>query len=236
MNTTWLMDVAVLSQALPGLAALRARRTLTGARIGVVAWSVIMLLGNAVDYWLASHHQNNHIVSYVAQPITCALVLWVLSRWQVTAKARRVILRLIPVYLVAMLALTLTVEITDTFSLVTESVTSLLILALSLYTLLTCSLAERGRLTRFDWFWICVGMALFYGGDAAFEPFSRAMMASHIELVIAAIDLTSAIEVFALLAIARGMLCPIPPLNSGGSSSHQPLPWPFSSPRSGPPS
>lgn len=236
MTSTWVMSVAVLCQALPGLAALRARRSLDGARIGVLAWSGVLLLSNVVDKWLAIQHRNNHFVSYLAEPIFCTIVLWVLSRWQVTPTARRVILRLIPLYLVAMLVLTLTVELTDTFSLVTESVTSLLILALSLYTLLTCSLAERGRLTRFDWFWICGGMALFYGSDAALEPFSRAMMASHIDLVIAAIELTSAVEIFALMAIARGMLCPNPPLNSGGSLSPQSSRWPSSSPHSAPPS
>ena len=108
-----------------------------------------------------------------------------------------------------------------------------MILALSLYTLLTCSLAERGQLTRFDWFWICGGMALFYGSDVAFEPFSRAMLPSRVDLVVAAIELTSFIEIFALLAIARGMLCPNPPLNSGGSSSPRSSLSLFSSRRSG---
>lgn len=229
MSPTWLMSAAVFAQALPGLAALRARRPLSGARIGVLVWSGLLLASNAVDYSLARQHRNNHWVSYVTAPVVGAVALWILSRWQVRPVARLTLQLLIPLYLVTMLVLSLAVEQMDTYSLVTDSVTSLLILALSLYTLLTCSLAERGSLTRFDWFWICGGLALFYGSDAAFEPFSRAMMASRVDLVIAAIELTSFIEIFAWLAIARGMLCPIPPLNSGGFSSPRSSPSLFSS-------
>jgi hypothetical protein len=229
MSFGWLMNAAVLAEAIPGLAALGARRSLSGARVGVLAWCGIMLASNAVDYWTSAQHLNNHWTSYVAQPIEGALVLWVFSRWQVRSVARLTIQLLIPLYLVAMLALTLLVERVDSYSIVTNSVTSLLILALGLYTLLTCSLVERGRLTGFDWFWICAGMALFYGSDVALEPFSRAMMAGRVDLIIAATELTSAVELIALLAIARGMLCPNPPLNSGGSSPPRSSPLPSSS-------
>lgn len=229
MSFRWLMNAAVIAEALPGLAAVRARRSLSGARVGVLLWSGIMLAANAVDYWTGAQQLNNHWTSYVAQPIEGALVLWVLSRWQVSSVARLTTQLLIPLYLLAMLALTRVVEQLDTYSIVTNSVTSLLILAMSLYTLLTCTLAERGRLTRFDWFWICSGMALFYGCDVALEPFSRAMMASRVDLVLAATELTSLVELFALLAIARGMLCPNPPLNSGGSSPPPSSLLPFSS-------
>ncbi len=229
MSFTWLMSASVFAQALPGLAALRARRALSGARIGVLVWSGLLLASNAVDYWLARQHRNNHWVSYVGDPVFGAILLWVLSRWQVSSVARLTLQLLIPLYLVAMVTLSLAVEQVDTYSLVTNSVTSLLILALSLYTLLTCSLAERSRLTRFDWFWICGGLALFCGSDVAFEPFSRAMLASRVDLVFAAIALTSFIEIFAWLAIARGMLCPNPPLNSGGSSPPPSSLLPFSS-------
>jgi hypothetical protein len=229
MSFGWLMNAAVLAEALPGLAALRARRSLSRARLGVLAWSGVLLASNAVDYWTSAQYLNNHWTSYVAQPIEGALVLWVLSRWQVRSVARLTIQLLIPLYLLAMLALTIVVERLNTYSIVTNSVTSLLILALSLYTLLTCSLIERGRLTRFDWFWICSGMALFYGSDVAIEPFSRAMMSGRVDLVIAATALTSALELIALLAIAQGMLCPNPPLNSGGSSPPRSSPLPFSS-------
>jgi len=233
MSFTWLMSASVYAQALPALAALRARRTLSGARIGVLVWSGLLLASNAVDYWLASHHRNNHWVSYVSDPIFGGITLWILSRWQVSSVARLTLQLLIPLYLATMLGLSLAVEQVDTYSLVTNAVTSLLLLALSLYTLLTCSLAERGRLTRFDWFWICSGMALFHGSDVAFEPFSRAMLASRVDLVFAAIELTSFIEIFAFLAIARGMLCPNPPLSSGGSSLPRSSPLLFSSRHSG---
>jgi hypothetical protein len=232
MPITWLMSASVFAQALPGLAALRVRRSLSGARIGVLVWSGVMLASNAVDYWLARQHRNNHWVSYITEPITGALALWILSRWQVSSVARLTLQLLIPLYLATMLGLILAVEQVDTYSLVTDAVTSLLILALSLYTLLTSSLAARGRLTHFDWFWICGGLALFYGSDVAFEPFSRAMMATRVDLVLAAIGLTSFVEIFALLAIARGMLCPNPQLNSGGSSLPRSSPLPFSSPHS----
>jgi hypothetical protein len=229
MSFAWLMNAAVIAEALPGLAALRARRSLSGARVGVLVWSGVLLASNAVDYWTGAQDLNNHWTSYIAQPIEGAVVLFALSRWQVKSVARLTIQLLIPLYLVTMLALTLIVERLDTYSMFTNSVTSLLILALSLYTLLTCSLVERGRLIRFDWFWICTGMALFYGSGVAFEPFSRSIVSSHPDLVIAATDLLSFIELFALLAIARGMLCPNPPLNSGGSSPPRSSPLLFSS-------
>jgi hypothetical protein len=228
--SNWPAGAATIAYALPLLTVLGAPTRARGARVGILIWSVILFVTTLLQYWLGRHHQHNAWVGEMTLPVLATALLWSFYRWQIGAVARQTVRVLIPLYLVATLILTLTVESLDSpFSLATNTITSVLILALSLYTLLTRTLAERGRLTRLDWFWICCGLALFYGSDVALEPFARAVMATRVDLVIAAMQFTSLIEVVAMLAITRGMLCPNQPLDSGGSSSLQSLVSRFSS-------
>jgi hypothetical protein len=209
----------VLSQLLPPLAAVRARGRLGPARKGAVAWSVLLLVSNLASLLLALLGFNNHWLGYLFDPLLASVGLWTFSLWQTHSLPRIALRLLIPLYLLAILILTLTVEDLSRFSNITGPFTALLLLGASLYTVIVRSVSEGGSLVSADWFWISGGLALSYGSDAALEPLARLLLGTEPGLILSAYELKALINIVVSLALVRGILCPNPPLNSGGLSS-----------------
>jgi hypothetical protein len=229
---TWVLYGGLFSQVLPPLAAIRARERLGPARNSAVAWSVLLLASNLLALGFALLRRNNLWMGYTLDPLLASVALWTFSLWQIRSVPRIALRLLVPLYLLAVLVLALTVEDLNSFSRVTAPFTALLLLGVSLYTLIVRSLGEQGQLIRADWFWISGGLALFYGTDTALEPFARLLLGSQPELILPAYELKALIGIVVSLAIARGILCPNPPLSSGGLSSPGFSPSPSSSSRS----
>lgn len=218
-SAPWLAYTAVFAQLVPPMAAL-VRRVFDRARMGIVAWCFTLFLTDAISWWQGHIlHQNNLWLEYVGTALSGAVLLWTLSAWQVHSVPQLALRVLTPLYLLAHLTLVLTIEDLDNFSLVTETLNGLLLLSLVLYTLIVRSLDEREHLTRFDWFWVCSGLALYFGCDMAVDPLSRLLLAGGTDLLVTLILTRSVVDMIAMLAIARGLLCPLPPHRSGGSSS-----------------
>jgi hypothetical protein len=228
---TWILHAGLLSQLLPPLAGIRARERLGPARKGAVAWSVLLLASNLISLVLSLLRHNNHWLGYLFDPLLASIGLWTFSLWQTHSVPRIALRTLIPLYLAAILVLTLAVENLRGFSNLTGPFTALLLLGASLYTLIVRTLGEAGSLLNADWFWISGGLALSYGSDAALEPLARLLLGSQPGLILLSYELKALIGIVVSLAIARGLLCPNPPLRSGGSSSPGSSPWwSFSSP------
>ena len=204
---------------LPPLAAVRARERLGPARKGAVAWSVLLLVSNLASLLLALLGFNNHWLGYLIDPLLASVGLWTFSLWQTHSLPRIALRLLIPLYLLAILILTLTVEDLSRFSNITGPFTALLLLGASLYTVIVRSVSEGGSLVSADWFWISGGLALSYGSDAALEPLARLLLGTEPGLILSAYELKALINIVVSLALVRGILCPNPPLNSGGLSS-----------------
>ncbi|MDH5284355.1 MAG: hypothetical protein OEW80_10800 [Gemmatimonadota bacterium] len=236
MAPTWILHGGVLSQLLPPLAAIRARERLGPARRGAVAWSALLLTSNLGSLILARLGYNNHWLGYLIDPLLASVGLWTFSLWQTHSLPRIALRLLIPLYLLAILILTLTVEDLSRFSNITGPFTALLLLGASLYTVIVRTLGAEGSLLGADWFWISGGLALSYGSDAAFEPLARLLLGSEPGLILSAYEMKSLINIVVSLALVRGILCPSPPLNSGGLSSPGFSPSSSSSSRSGSPS
>ena len=58
-----------------------------------------------------------------------------------------------------------------------------------------------------DWFWICAGVALYFGAWSAIGPLSLLLVSSAPALLARAYEVTAVVEICAMLAIARGMAC-----------------------------
>lgn len=219
MTPSWIIYTGFLSQAIPPLAAVRARERLGPARKGAVAWSALLLASNLASLLLALLGYNNHWLGYLFNPLLASVALWTFSLWQTHALPRIALRLLIPLYLLAILVLSLTVEDLGSFSIITSPFTALLLLGASLYTVIVRSLGAEGSLLGADWFWISGGLALSYGSDAAFEPLARLLLGSEPGLILSAYEIKSLINIVVSLALVRGILCPSPPLSSGGLSS-----------------
>jgi len=213
------VQAAIASQVLPPLAALRYGRRLPSARRWIFLWAVLLLAYDLTQVALLRRGQHNLWLRYPFGPIEAGVVLVALSLWHGDSVARLALRVAVPVFTLIWILLVAFVERTDTFGLVTGPLQALVLLVASLGTLLFRVRTQEGRLSQEDWFWVCTGLSLWYGTSAALEPLSRLLVAEHPSVVSSAYQVKAVVDILASLIIARGMLCPIPPRPSGGSSS-----------------
>jgi hypothetical protein len=207
------------SQAIPPLAALRYGRRLPAPRRWIVGWALLLLGNDLTQLAFALSGRHNLWLRYLVGPVETGVVLIALSLWHGDSVARLALRVAVPVFTLIWILLVALVERTDTFGLVTGPLQALVLLVASLGTLLLRVRTQEGRLSREDWFWVCTGLSLWYGTAAALEPLSRLLVAEHPSVVSSAYQVKAVVDILASLIITRGMLCPIPPRPSGGSSS-----------------
>ena len=213
------MHAATASQAIPPLGALRFGRRLPAARRWVVGWALVLLGNDLTQLAFAQSGRHNLGIRYLVGPVETGVVLIALSLWHGDSVARLALRVAVPVFTLIWFLLVAFVERTDTFGLVTGPLQALVLLVASLGTLLLRVRSQEGGLLQEDWFWVCAGLSLWYGTSAALEPLSRLLVAEHPSVVSSAYQVKAVVDILASLIIARGMLCPIPPRPSGGSSS-----------------
>ncbi len=190
-----------------------------------------------MDLWYSLHGKENLRLGDLFGPIELATVLLALAWWHPAGPRRSALRTTIPLFVIGWVLLIVFVEAGDSFNMVAGPLKSLLLLGASVWTLLLALRVEEGSLVRQDWFWITIGLALKYGCETAIEPLSRMLVQEHGDLVLLALKAKSVADVAASLLIARGMLCPVPPLRaSSGHTSSASSPSPSSLPRSAPPS
>ena len=212
--------VGACSTLLPLIAALVWRPRLHGARAWIFGWCVYMAVGEGVSFGMALSGINNHLLDYLTLPIAGALLLWGLSLWQTRPLPRLTLRAVIPFFLLTWVGLAILVEDRNNFSSAAEPMYNLLGLGTAVFTLMTRSSEEVGALTDRDWFWICGGLALYFGTASTLSPIAKYLMDHNQGLVNKAYEVKSAADVLAYLAIARGITCPTPhPLTPSGDSS-----------------
>jgi hypothetical protein len=195
-----------------------------------------MLLGDT-GYLMASLARGENLwLGYVVPPVTSGVVLWALSLRHPDTIGRITIRLAIPLQILVGMVLTLTIEDPSTFSLVAGPFHALVVLLAASWTFLRLGLSETEGLARQDWFWIVGGIMIYSATLTALQPVSWFLRASdRLDLLAAVYYAKAAADVLAFLAIAGGMLCPVPPRSSGGSSSPPSSPWASSSAPSGRP-
>ena len=215
-----LLHAGAASQLFPLLAAGLVRRGLKGPRGWVAAWCGVLVVGDMVQLALGLRDVNNHWVPYVTIPVAGVIILLALAKWQERQIPRLTFQVAVPLFLVTWGLLALFVENPGTFSTAADPVYSLLGLGAAVYTLVSRSADEPEPLARQDWFWICGGLALYFGTASTLGPVAAFLLNEHPVLVIRAYEAKSATDVLAFLAIAKGITCqPSPPQASGASSS-----------------
>lgn len=207
------------AQLLPPIAALAGRRVTHPARRWIVAWCVALVVQAVLERTVGLRGVNNLWVSYSFMPLTTSLALWALSHWHVRGTLRLALRASIPVVVLVSFGLTLAVENTRTFSLITAPFHGLVLLLAALGTFIHLSLRADGPLLRQDWFWVTSGLIIYAGATAAVQPLGWYFLAGREELVRAVWTAAAAAGLLAFIVIAGGLLCPELPTSSGGSSS-----------------
>ena len=204
-----MLHLGAIAQVVPLVAAAAARRRVRGARAWVLAWCGLLVVVDGAALWLGYHGTSNIVLFNLATPAGPALVLWALAYWQAGDLSKLTFRLAIVPFLLVWGVLTFAFESTSSFSSVAGPLTKLVGLGAATFTLLAGSRRVEGMLHCRDWFWISGGMALYFGAAAALSPLSALLVGETPQLVVRAYEVKSVLDVFAFLAIARGVTCPV---------------------------
>jgi hypothetical protein len=230
VDPRWLLSAATASQLFPFVGLFRFGRKLPTPRRWVLAWCTVFLLGDLVAIAVAYTMGRNLWTQYFITPVEDVLLLYTLSLWQRDSVARLTFRVAIPLFVIAWIGV-VAIEGIDDFSLFAWPFQALVMLAASLFTLVRLTLAEAEGVTRRDWFWVSLGTSLYFAPVTALHPFAHAFIVTNPELVRFAFMVKAVLNILVFAIIARGMLCPLTPERSGGSSQQARWPSPsYSSP------
>jgi hypothetical protein len=196
------------TQALPIAAVLvvRGRHPPTPYR-RLVVFCLALLITDILSIALGRAVGNNRWLAYGTEPMEVALTLWLLEAWQPNA-----FLRLAYSVTIVLMGATVagTLMLTDpqvTFGQWISPFLALLALAATLHTLVHRVLLSRLLLTNQDWFWVCLGLALFWLTFVPFDPFLRAFMPERVDWARAAYYFRFSAMSVSFLLMSWGIVC-----------------------------
>jgi hypothetical protein len=226
-----ILHLAWASTALPVLAGLWGGWRTSASRTAIWVWALLLLMANSVALLLALRGVNNHWLGYLSTPLNGVAVIAALIGWQSGEMGRLVLRILLPLDLLGWTVIVFAVEDTRTFSLVAGPFSAFVLLTAVSATFVTRSMHAVDPLTRLDWFWISIGLLIFYGIETGYPPVALLLGRSRPDLLLAALQARSAVIIAAMLTVSWGLLCPTTLPQSGGSSSRSASPsWSSPSP------
>jgi hypothetical protein len=203
--------VAVWSQLLPPAAVAAGRSWNVSARFWCGVGLLISAISDAAQFVLGRRAINNLWLGYLSTPLTGLMIMGALAAWQPTRRGVKVVRISMLIYAIMWATTVPIFEDVTRFSVVTLPVHSIVVLVLSLGTLIHNALQDRVYpLLRTDWFWACIGIAVLYGGASAIQPYLGVLIAGgRMQEAILVLNVKAGIQVFALMLITAGMLCPV---------------------------
>lgn len=152
-------------------------------------------------------------------PLATTILLWTMARWHRNHSARLALRFAIPLALLISIALTVTFENRQMFSLVVAPFHFIVMLLAAIWTFVSLSLEEQSSVVHTDWFWIVGGVMLYAATGTAIQPLAWYLVRERADLLHAAFNARAAVVLLSSGAITWGMLRQATPKSSGGSSS-----------------
>jgi hypothetical protein len=216
--------VALYAQAVSQLFPLAAALTRRGRQVPVPArwvlvWCILLVVTDLASLAVAYSRGENLWLQYLAVPLGSVLVLWALSEWQLSDVMRLAYRLTIPTLVLASAAVLLMRGPAPLFDEVVGPIHALVLLAASLHTLLHRALRSERTILGESWFWIGLGLSLYFAASVAIGPFAQALLVSNVEWVREAYIARAWTSVLAFVLITTGILCPLFRRASGGPSS-----------------
>ena len=214
-----ILFVAAASPALALVAALTTRGRPQPAPVRwMLLWCVLLLISDALFLFAAFTVGQNLALLPVLVPASSAAALWALSGWQPNDFLRLTYRLTIVALLVATAVLLFTLRPGPLFDQFLAPLHNLVVLAAALHTLVHRTLIEESPITREDWFWITLGMSLYFAASVAVRPFAQATVATHPDWVRAAYEVRAGITTLAFTLVAWGIAWPTYRRRFGGQS------------------
>lgn len=173
-------------------------------------WCALSFAADAVQLMFSQFVGQNLWLRLIVAPLQFAVAFWVLSLWQTDAKPRAVLRQAIVILIPATLALALLWEGLESFGDKSGPVLQLALLAACVYTLVSRSVASSGRLAREDWFWITLGLSLYFALGVALGPVAMALLQGNTDFLKQVLLFKARADILAFVLMTVGMLCPLP--------------------------
>ncbi len=170
------------------------------------------LLQLGVSRW----QYNNLFLFIFINPVEDGVILWALSLWQLKPLTRLAFRIAIPIVIVIYVVIAIVFnEVTDvqTFA---GPFRAMVVLFASLFTLLSRSTHDAEGIWTKDWFWVSVGVSIYYGLLVAVEPIVAIVTPRSTDTSLAVSSVKAIGDVVAFILIWRGMRCPLTPTNYSG--------------------
>lgn len=202
-------------------------RHLTRAHRLLVGWLVVTQIASIVGrlwvLWLG--RTNNLIVGYVFLPIQGILVLLAVAEWQVQPVARRTVRFCIPLLIVWWAVVLTFFEDRSNFSVLGSPILGLIVLAASLFALVSHGAVDDEPMLRSSAAWILAGVAVFFATNATITIL-QAVLTSRQDWprLVQTMILKAYVEIVAMLFLTGGYFWARPTRSFGTSSSPSPSP------------
>ncbi len=198
---------AFATEALPiaAVLAVRGRRPPDPYR-RVAIWAGSLMIIDLASQIIGSLVGNNLFLAGVFEPVEAGLTLWILATWQPRAFGRLYITMIPLMGIMTALAL-----VTPGFSGIWDAwlgpSLAILMLIASLQTLIQRALSSRELLTDTEWFWICIGLSIYWFSSVPLPPFLNGYVVTHEVWVWRMLYTRSALLIVAFCLITWGVLC-----------------------------
>ena len=210
MTYPWELYAATFVQLLPVLGGLRYGGSLPAGRRWFMLWCALSFVADGVQFYFGQFVGENLWLRLIIAPAQFAVAFWALSLWQVESKPRKVMRQAILYLVPATLAIALLWEGPDSFGDKSGPVLQLALLAACVYTLVSRSVASSDRLAREDWFWITMGLSLYFALGVALLPVASALQSADQAFLVQVFVFKARADILAFILMAIGMLCPLP--------------------------
>jgi len=204
------LHLATASQLFPAIAALRFAGRLPAVRWWFLAWCLLSFLADGAQLLSAHIAGSNLWLRLVTHPLRAALLFWTLSLWQLEPKPQRMMRQAIVIFIPVTLAVALLWEGAASFGDKSGPILQLGLLAGCVYTLVSRSVAATERLAREDWFWITLGLSLYFALNVALAPTAMALLRDNVPLLKQVLLFKARADILAFILMTVGMLCPLP--------------------------
>lgn len=208
MSIPALIYVVSAAQGLPviAVAAVGGRRpSVPQKRLAIMG--AVLVFGDTLSVLFTALFHYNLWIQWFMMPLEMLLTLWILASWH------EPMFRRIYATAGAMVAVLVGLFITlpdrsRIFEQFLSPVIALVTLGATVHTLVLLSLRSYVPLPRQDWFWVCIGLALFWLMYVPIAPFADALVRSKVDWVMTAYIARAWVCLFSFLLISWGVVCP----------------------------